>query len=127
MQENDKERYVRWQDHRVAQLSFSINLFLGFSVASLAYIINLKLSGNESNLPINLVMMLWAISALLGCMATISRLLDYRYTARKIKSGGKFNVFMAKHCGPVTWGCFWSQVIAYTTGSILFISGVLNA
>lgn len=43
MTPDDHARYVRWQDHRITQLSFAANLFLGFAVASLAYAINLKL------------------------------------------------------------------------------------
>lgn len=41
MTPEEHERYVRWQDYRITQMSFAINLFLGFAVASLAYIINL--------------------------------------------------------------------------------------
>jgi hypothetical protein len=38
------ERYLRWQEYRINQLSFAINLFLSFAVASIGYAINLKLS-----------------------------------------------------------------------------------
>ena len=46
MKPEQKEQYVRWQNYRITQLSFTINLFLGFGVASLAYVINLKLTQN---------------------------------------------------------------------------------
>lgn len=128
MDQDQKERYVRWQNYRITQLSFSINLFLGFAVASLAYAINLKLGEvTHQALPLNCVIIVWSVSAGLGCVATVSRLLDYRYTARKIKDGGYFNTRMAKCCGPVTWGCFWLQIIAYAIGAYLFIQGVVNA
>jgi len=128
MDQDQKERYVRWQNYRITQLSFSINLFLGFAVASLAYAINLKLGEvAHQALPLNCVIIVWSVSAGLGCVATVSRLLDYRYTARKIKDGGCFNTLMAKCCGPVTWGCFWLQIIAYAIGACLFIQGVVNA
>mgnify|MGYP001112200933 CR=1 FL=1 len=123
-----QERYVRWQDYRITHLSFAINLFLGFAVASLAYAINLKLENRpHGNLPVETTIIWWALSAAFGCIATMSKLLDYRYTARKIKDGGSFNTFMAKYSGPVTWGTFWVQVVTYAVGATIFILGAINA
>lgn len=128
MEPEQRERYVRWQNYRITQLSFSINLFLGFAVASLAFAINLKLGDNPKN-PELLVSVIkwWAWSAFFGCIATISRLLDFRYTAKKIRDGGGFNKVMAKWCGPVTWGMFWGQLITYAGGAYWFITSVVNA
>lgn len=128
MDPQQQDRYIRWQDYRITHLSFAINLFLGFAVASLAYAVNLKLESKpHGNVPIETVIIWWSVSAAFGCVATMSKLLDYRYTAKKIRDGGSFNTFMAKHCGPVTWGSFWVQVATYAAGSSIFISGVLNA
>lgn len=128
MDQQEQERYVRWQDYRITHLSFAINLFLGFAVASLAYAINLKLENKRyGSIPIETIIIWWSIAAAFGCLATMSKLLDYRYTARKIKDGGSFNTFMAKFCGPVTWGAFWIQVVTYTVGASIFIWSVLNA
>jgi len=128
MNPQQQERYVRWQDYRINHLSFSINLFLGFAVASLAYAINLKIESKApAGMPLEPTIIWWGISAAFGCIATLSKLLDYRHTARKIKDGGSFNEFMAKYCGPVTWGCFWVQICAYSIGAWLFIAGVINA
>ena len=128
MEPSQKERYVRWQDYRITQMSFSINLFLGFAVASLAYAINLKLGENTKN-PELLVFIIkwWSWSAAFGCFAIVTRLLDFRYTAKKIRDGGSFNAFMAKWLGPVTWGMFWGQLITYVGGAYCFISEILNA
>lgn len=128
MEPDQRKRYVRWQNYRITQLSFSINLFLGFAVASLAYVINLKIaSGAHRGIPLETVIVWWSVSAAFGSMATVSRLLDYRYTAKKIKENGRLNAFMAKWCGPVTWGCFWIQIVSYTVGAYVFIVGVINA
>lgn len=128
MDSKQQERYVRWQDYRITQLSFAINLFMGFAVASLAYAINLKLGNTpRSSIPLESVIIWWSVSVGFGGIATISKLLDYRHTAKKIKDGGCFNIFMATWCGPVTWGAFWVQVIAYSIGAYLFIIGVINA
>jgi hypothetical protein len=40
MSAEERESFLRWQDFRVQQLSFSINLFLGFAVASLAFLLD---------------------------------------------------------------------------------------
>lgn len=125
MTPEEQERYVRWQDYRVTQTSFVINLFLGFAVASLAYAINLKLGSKfHGNIPLETTVLWWAMSATAGALATMSKLLDYRHTARKIKDGGCFNSFMAKCCSRVTWGCLWFQVMSYAWGAFLFIKGV---
>lgn len=128
MTSDDKERYVRWQSYRITQMSFTINLFISFSVASIAYAINLKFKSiPHGNIPLDITIFLWAFSAAIGVLSSISRLLDYRYTAKKIKDGGgAFNSFMSKYCGPVSWGCFWAQILLYTWGGYLFIKGALN-
>ena len=127
MEPKQKERYVRWQKYRITQLSFSINLFLSFAVASLTYVINLKLSqnGQDPELLVSVIKW-WSWSAGLGCLATISRLLDFKYTAKKIKSGGKFNIFMAANLGSITWGAFLVQLLTYSVGAYRFISSIIN-
>lgn len=124
MDQEQKERYVRWQYYRINQLTFSINLFLGFAVASLAYVINLKITSSVS---LNQADLLWAIywwsaSAVAGSLATLTRLLDFRYTARKIKDSSESDKRLAKALGKVTWGFFWVQVAAYLVGGYCFVS-----
>lgn len=128
MEPQQQERYVRWQDYRITHLTFAINLFLGFAVASLAFAISLKLENkSHSSIPFDTTIIWWSVSAAFGCVATMSKLLDYRYTAKKIKDGGSLNSFMAKWCGHITWSSFWIQVVAYSVGAYLFIDGVINA
>ncbi len=128
MNNNDNDRYVRWQNNRISHLSYSINLFLGFAVASLAFAISFKLNKNISiNIPINLIIICWSYSAFIGCAATVTKLIDYRCTASKIRKPGKINTFIAKHCGTLTWGLFWSQIITYIIGSYFFITSLINA
>src|SRR5229473_6544650 len=104
MDADQNERYVRWQNYRITQLSFSINLFLSFAIASLAFVINIRLDNKpHDTIAIDLILACYAASAALGCIATLSRLLDFRYTAQNIKNGGAFNAFMATYCSPVTW------------------------
>jgi len=125
MDDKQRERYVRWQGYRISQLSFSINLFLTFAIASLAYVINLKLNKIFTPLEtLNPIIFWWSACAVLGVLATVSRLLDFRHTAKIIKDGGAFNTFMARWAGRVTWGAFWAQIITYCVGAYYFISNV---
>ena len=127
MNQEQKERYIRWQDYRIQQLSFSINLFLGFAIASLGYIINLKLDEKpDFSIPLSEIIIWWATSTALGCLATITRLFDYKFTAKKIKVGGSFNTTMAKWCGWATWSCFGLQFITYFVGAYKFLVAILN-
>lgn len=127
MNDKTKEKYTRWESYRIQQLSFSINLFLSFAVASMAFAINLKLDNKISDIAtIDYVIKLWALSAGLGCLATISRLLDYRYTAKKVRNPNKFNTFMSSWCGPFTWGTFWGQLIIYITAAYFFGTSTIS-
>lgn len=128
MNPEQRERYIRWVDYRVNHLSHSINLFLGFAVASLAYAINLKIDGQFDGIcALNSSIIIFALSAVFGCLATITKLLDYRYTARKIKDGGEFNTVMANHIGSFTWAFFWIQLAIYSVGALIFVLGAVYA
>ena len=128
MDAEQHERYVRWQDYRIKQLTFIINLFIGFAIASLAFAINVKLDGKpHSGIPIEPTIIWWALSASFGSFATIVRFFDFRYTAKKIKDGGWFNSSMAKLLGPVTLLLTCSQIAAYGIGAWLFVLGVIGA
>lgn len=120
-EDRKNERFVRWQEYRISQLGFSINLFLGFSVASMAFVINLLLGDGKGNTELKCVLVAWAVSSLFGCVSTISRLLDFRYTAQKIRKPTAINGFLAAHLGKVTWGSFWGQIIIYSYGAYVFI------
>jgi len=129
MDDEQKERYVRWQNYRITQLSFSINLFLGFAVASLAYAVNIKLLSVDG-LDKSAVMCSiywWSGSAILGCVATVSRLLDFRYTARKIKNSSRCDKCAAKVFGKLTWFAFWVQLTSFLVGGFQFVSNVVLA
>ncbi|WP_316348095.1 hypothetical protein [Desulfuromonas acetoxidans] len=128
MEPEKKERYIRWQNYRINQLSFSINLFLSFAVASLAYVINLKLTNTTivaSPAELDITIYWWAASVVLGTLSTLSRLLDFRYTARKIKNSSECDKYIAKMFGKITWATFWVQTITYVIGGCNFIINVV--
>jgi hypothetical protein len=126
MDQEQKERYVRWQNYRINQLTFSINLFLGFAVVSLAYVVDLKLKNTTGLNTADLIIAIYWLSssAMAGSIATLSRLLDFRYTTRKIKDSSTSDKWKAKLLGKITWGFFWVQVITYLAGGYWFIAKV---
>lgn len=125
MTEEKRERYIRWTEYRIKHLSYSINLFLGFAVASLAYVINLKIEHRLGGCAVDASVCIFSVSALSGCLATVTKLLDYRYTARKIKDGGALNEIMAENLGSFTWTFFWLQLAFYAVGALVFICSAI--
>ncbi len=89
-------------------------------------VINIKLNSEKelSNPQLYLAIYWWSASAVLGTVASLSRLLDFRYTARKIKDSNPCDKERAKFFGKVTWGSFWAQVITYIIGGYLFIAKI---
>lgn len=121
----ERESYLHWQEFRVNQLSFSINLFLGFAVASLAFVLDWERhlsteigSRGTSLLP---VLFWWSTSAVFGVVASLSRLVDFRYTARRIRGGREEYYCLTKVAGSVTWVSFGCEVFSYCAGAYLFV------
>ena len=122
----DKEKYVRWQNYRITQLSFSINLFLTFGIAAICFCSKLLIDESYI-LPTTekthfFYALFWLCSSLVfGVLATITRLIDYRYTALKIREiyKGWRNTavkFTTKHIGKLTWLFFGVQTGALLIG-----------
>jgi predicted permease len=128
MSEQDRESFLRWQEYRISHLSFSINLFLTFSIASIGFIIQ-----QNPNLEINQVaidseslstLVWWFISAIFGVLATFSRLVDFRYTAKRIRGGRTKYYCLTKLAGHLTWIFFGCEVVAYCIGVWFFMYAV---
>lgn len=120
MSEQDRDSFLRWQEYRISHLSFSINLFLGFSVTSIAFLIqqNSKPLSSPPYLSQELIesLLWWFLSAMFGVIATLSRLVDFRYTAKRIRGGRKQYFCLTKIAGHTTWVCFGCEVAAYCIG-----------
>jgi len=133
MTDEAHERYIRWQDYRITQFSFAINLFLTFAVAALGFCLTLvKDSGFTppigSGLLLRHSVFSFAGSIVFGSLATLSRLWDFRFTAIKIrKSYDGFRQraaeFLAKWLGGVSWSLFYLQLagLAYGTTCLIFL------
>jgi len=106
------ERYNRWQGLAIAQLTVAVALISGLSVAGLGVGLSLlqsekPLASAPSRCAFAVSMLLLLLAALLSCGAVITRLLDFRLTARKVRSDKNpeykrpLTIFWL---GPDTWG-----------------------
>ena len=134
------DRYNRWQGLGIAQLSVAVALISGLSVAGLGVGLSLLLS--ESFLLCIPNRQLFAASLLLlflaaftSCVAVISRLLDFRLTARKVRKDTKpdynkpLTIFWLgpDAYGRLTWVVFWASCISFAFGAVLLAFSVASA
>ena len=132
------DRFIRWQRYTIEQLTFALNLFLGLSGASLAFGISLLreesfLLTGCSKLAFSVGLVALAISVLVGCVAVVSRLLDFRFTAKTVgnknqKSDEEAGVYRyrTKLLGGLTWRLFWLEVFSFSVGVIGLIIGLYS-
>ena len=126
------DRYNRWQGLGIAQLSVAVALISGLSVAGLG--VGLSLLQNEkfmASAPLKCAfawsLLLLLLAAFLSCVAVITRLLDFRLTARKVRKDKNpsyeksLTIFWLgpDAYGRATWGLFWSSCVSFTLGVVL--------
>jgi hypothetical protein len=135
MEDRDCERYIRWQDYRITQFSFAINLFLTFGMAALGFWASL-LTDQSFQMPkgqeylFKYALVTLSVSVVTGTVAVISRLLDFRYTALKIRkkySGWrqKYVELLSEKLGGVSLALFWLQIVTLAVGVWCLMSAVL--
>lgn len=87
---NYKERFVRWQQLTIKQLSYTNNLFLGLNLAFLGFLITqtgLIISGNCLLFITQIISFLTlGASFFTGIITVLSRLSDFRATHQLIKN-----------------------------------------
>src|ERR1700682_4371734 len=131
------DRYNSWQGLAIAQLSVAVALISGLSVAGLGVGFSL-LQSKEFVLtaPFKGVfaasLLLLLIAALLSCGAVITRLLDFRLTARKVRKDTKptydkpLTIFWLgpDDYGRATWGLFWTSCFTFAVGVVLLVVSI---
>jgi len=123
------DRYVRWQSQAIAQLSFAINLFATLSVGALGFGVSLLRDVSFHPTGINacaflLSLVVLLVSALIGVSAVITRLIDFKRTAHKIRlaqKGAPAEEIEAvgaetKKLGKATWCLFWLLLVSFGLG-----------
>lgn len=133
-------RYNRWQGLAIAQLTVAVALISGLSVAGLGA--GLSLLQNEKfvvcgwwKCAFALSQVLFIIAAFLSCAAVITRLLDFRLTARELRRQQRPNydrpltIFGcdSEGYGRATWRLFWPSCVSLVLGTILLIASVAIA
>jgi hypothetical protein len=131
------DRYIRWQGQAITQLSVAVALISGLSVSSLA--VGFSLLQNKDFVPCGAFKAMFALSfpllllaALFSCFAVVSRLLDFRLTARKVRKGKNPDYsrpLTILWLGPgayglITWGMFWFGCIAFLAGVALLFTSI---
>jgi uncharacterized membrane protein YbhN (UPF0104 family) len=134
------ERYVRWQGLGIAQMTVAIALISGISVAGLgaglALIQNDKFVLSPTFKPVFAASLLFLLlAAFLATAMVISRLLDFRLTARQVRAkqwpGYKKPAILfhldSDAYGRITWGLFWTACVALALGILALIACVAVA
>lgn len=133
-------RYNRWQGLAIAQFSVAVALITAFSAAALGVGLSL-LQSKEFPLSPSLHL-LFAGSLLLllcavffSCGAVVTRTLDFRLTARKVRKDtfpGYSKSLTILGVGPdgyghATWRLFWGSCFVLFVGVVLLVVCVGNA
>jgi hypothetical protein len=141
-----REVEIRWQGIRIQQLSFSNNLIFTFSLALLGFITKELLQSHLWCSPKAIFSILGfsliGVSLLAGILTTISRLQDFRDTARltvakrkqfenlklNLKLSEKDEILVARITslrketqaeGKITWGLFYLQLASFFAGALM--------
>lgn len=128
---NSNERFVRWQTVLREQLSFLNNLLLTISIGIAGFLLSLLKTNEFSPVCIGKLfftagMLSVSLSILLGISTAYSRLMDYRWTVKKIatelKGGADLSRLkkLMKRYEKLTWCLFDLQIISFGF-SILFL------
>jgi len=123
------ERFVRWQGHTMAQMSVVLALLGSLSIGGLGLCFSLLQQGSFKPTgcyatAFLLTLVALFIASLSSITATVTRLLDFRLTAQKVRSGDQDEPLTyfgtdATGYGKATWRLFWCAAVS------LFIAVVL--
>lgn len=132
-----KSSFVRWQSTTIKQLTYSVNLILGLAVGVLGFQSTLLLKDKINPIAwqkyaFSISMFLLVLSVALGIWCGITRLRDFRATAKaaQMRGDGKSkddiqpNRDLYKKLGEKTWVLFWWQVGTFGVGIFFSILGV---
>jgi len=132
-----EDRFVRWHSNLRQQVTFTNNLLLTISIGITGFIFNLL---NTENLGLNccnkqlikIGLIITIISIILGVLTNISRIIDYRFTLKKIKKELEKEPDLTKLkslkkvFGNITWFLFYSQVLTIFFGIIFLSIGLFD-
>ena len=111
------EEPTGWEKIRIQQLGFVNNVFLGLAVGVLVFGVNLLIDHtnrlNAAPISAGLALLLSALSAFSGLIATITRLIDFRLAAKDRRREP-----IAQQFGQWTWWLLRLQVITFFLSTV---------
>jgi cell division protein FtsL len=131
--------FVRWQQIRIAQFGFAVNLLMTLSAASLGFALTQVRDKSITCQWSSKVFLVTSVALLLvslcfGIICTTTRLYDFRKTAKiarvreKMKQRNKNQDMIraklqaarshVRTIGRWTWRLFWYQMVAFSIGAI---------
>jgi hypothetical protein len=131
-------RYNRWQGLAIAQFSVAVALISALSVAGISA--GMSLLQNKEfmhELPckgaLAGALLSFAIAAACSCIAVVTRTLDFRLTARKVRqdrnpgSMRPLTIFGldAEACGRASWFLFWVSLLSFGVGGLLLATSIV--
>ena len=140
IEEDIKQRYVRWQEYRINHFTFTNNIFLTFAVAAIGFWIKLIIDDDFLLIEANKKyfgrsLFFLCISAATGSCSIITRLIDFRYTAKLVRQQSKEEDeakienlrIVTKEAGFWSWVFLVIQIIALAVGVAFFLKTILVA
>ena len=132
-----RERYNRWQGLAIGQMSVAVALISGLSLAGLGAGLTLVQSdtfvrGLTFRRGFAGSMIALLLAALLSWSSVVTRTLDFRLTARKVRKDNDpaykrsltFLWIGPRGYGRLTWFLFWSACLGFATGLVLLVVSV---
>ena len=131
------DRYNRWQGLAITQLSVAIALIYGISIGGLGVgfsALQDKEIAPSASLKVTFLLSLFLLlfAIFCSCGAVITRLLDFRLTARKVRKNQKpeysppLTIFRLgpEAYGRATWSLFWLSCLSCIVGAILLVVSI---
>lgn len=139
---NDKlgGSFHRWQSLTIAQLTHTVNLIFGLSVAALAFQVTTLISDRFNPVSwqkcvfsTSLIALLF--SAALGIWCVVNRLRDFRVTTKiaRVREQNADNSqldsdrALSEKLGKRTWRIFWWQIGTFGVGILLLVLGIAGS
>jgi hypothetical protein len=118
------EKAIRWQKNTLDQLGYALNLILTFTIATLGYCFVLLKDkcfapGSSAKCAFLFSLSALAISAICGFACILTRLWDFRETARRARNDSEaLSREEVRALGRTTWRFFYVQLATFALGVI---------
>jgi hypothetical protein len=125
------DKFARWQKITIDQLGYALNLILTFTIAALGYcFVLLRDNGFVPRCPAKYTLLFsllaLAISALCGLATVLTRLSDFRGTAKRARKRADAPDAGYLNClGRTTWVLFYVHLIAFAIGVAALATTIL--